>query len=145
MEISDAWLAYLIPAVVACLGAIGAAVGFLARKLWIGASYYADKVWQLAERSANKHFEFVDGISSSMMEQNELLSEIKVETSRAANVIDTLGSDPTGVIKIQELIDLIKAQAPFACKYSDEELRRQVSTILSLKAKTAIKPSKEHG
>lgn len=128
MDMSDQLIAYVIPAVVATLTAIGAAAGFLARKLWVGTSYYADKCWVLLEVAATKHFAFMDNLASSMTEQTALLTDIK----------DTLGSDPTGAGRLKEAVEQLKNN-PGLCKYSQEELERYlniINTVRQNKTKT---------
>lgn len=131
-ELVNHWMAYLIPAFLTIAGAIAAGIGVLVRKLWTGVSYYAEKLWTLADKAVNKHLEFTDSIATSMNVQTGLLTEIKTETSRAIEVIDQLGSDPTGAIKIKSLVDQLK-DSPTLCKYSKEEIEKYLKVIIDHK------------
>ena len=130
----QSWMPYLFSALIACLGAIGTAAGFLSRKVWVGVAYYADKVWKLTERAAGKHFEFMDEMSSNMQAQTSLLDEIRVDTKRATEVIDALGSDPTKSGEIKMLVAQLK-DSPRLCNYSKEELEKCLKLILKHRSK----------
>lgn len=133
-------MAILVPALVAFLGAVGTAAGFLARKVWTGSTYYADKLWNLLERGAHKHFEFMDDLSSSLNAQTELLQEIKQGTDKTAKVLDAMGSDPTGSGEIKTLVERLK-DSPILCKYSKDEIEKYLKVILKHKQKQQVEKS----
>lgn len=126
------WMPYLLSAGLAFIGAASGTLGVLIRKLWAGGSYYMEKAWALADKAVNKHLEFTDSLSASLNAQTELLAEIKAETTKAAKVIDQLGSDPTGSGEIKTLVTILKDKPQF-CKYEREEIERYLKVILKHK------------
>lgn len=131
------WLAYIIPAVLTFLGALITTMSVLGRKIWVGIAHYAEKGWNLIDRIAHKHMEFIDNLSAQLGRQTQLLEEIKQGTDDTVTRLDNLGSDPTGAVRIQALIDELKKQPDF-CRYSHEELEKRLQHIIDTKV-TKIK------
>ena len=135
-EVVNQWLTYLVPVILTVLSALGGMLAVIGRKLWVGGAHYAEKGWLLAEKAVNKHLEFTDKLAAStdklaesMDAQTELLAEIKVDTTKASNIIDQLGSDPTKSGEIKLLVESLR-NSPSLCKYSKEELEKYLKVIL---------------
>lgn len=127
-----AWAYVVYPSIVAVAGSIVAAVGYLTKRLCKGATYYAGKMWDLLERAANRHFEFIERLSEEQTKQTTSLQKIEASTEATKNVLSKMGSDPTKFLVAlkDEMVDSIVEQLhERGVKCSNEEiesmLRRQ--------------------
>ena len=107
--------------------ALVGAVGYVSKKAVSGCTYYVGKLWDLAERLANKHISFVDSMSAEQQNQTKMLTAIGEDTRAIGKAMAKMGSDPLRtleVVKEQMIADLMEQMATMGkeCRYEEADM-----------------------
>lgn len=96
------------------LTALVAAIGYVAKATVRGGTYYAGKVWDLLERLAGKHLEFVDKVVElqhaqveEQQKQSKQLAQLCETTGETAKKFARWDSDPAAICQIDEKMEQI--------------------------------------